>query len=333
MVVAGENPSFDYYFAPRFALHQGPPVERLDISAQPRDLAERDWAGVFVILCRYVSRAWLDVLSINAEVLSGVALFVDDDMAALASDPSSPVWYRRKLRRLAIDRWPQLAPLLTTVWVSTPILSDRWKAMKPSILPPLADTIDLAAAPAPAPHLLVGLHATGSHKADQQWLQPVVRAVLAANQDVTFEVVTDRAQASKWRGDRRVRVLSPLPWPAYRAETAERARDLLLAPHLPTPANAARAGVKRIDAVRCGATLLVSDSAAYRVSDEEAVLNMSLPLDVDAWIAGIIHLLGDANHRRALAELNRTQLVQARRAAGPLFVAARSGEGDVWRLA
>jgi len=331
VVTAGDNPTYDYYFAPRFALHPGPPVERLDVMLKWRDLAARDWDDVFVILCRYVSREWVRVLADNAERLAGTVLFLDDDMEALAEDAKSPLRYRRKLRRLAIERWPSLMPMLNGIWVSTAALANRWRAMAPRLLDPLADDVDLMARPKPAPNFLIGLHATGSHLADQRWLAPVVRAVLAAETDVSFEVVGDRRDAPRWRGDPRVRFVPSQDWPAYRADTAAHGRDILLAPLLPSEANAARADVKRIDASRCGAALLVSDRALYRVSEEEAALDMVVPLDAAAWAKAVVALSHDIDRRHALTALNRKRLVDARREAAPLFVRADSMGDGAWR--
>jgi len=223
--------------------------------------------------------------------------------------------------------------MLTTVWVSTPTLAERWTGPRPRLLPPLADDFDLSSTPAPAGAPLVGLHASASHGADQRWLEPVVRGVLAADPDVTFEVVADHGQARRWRGDPRVRVIASQCWPDYRADTARRGRDLLLAPLLPSKANAARSEVKRIDAARCGASLLVSDTAVFGVSPAEAALGMVAPLDVQAWIAAVLLLTRDPDRRRALSNLNRERLVEARSAAKPLFESTEEAAfGDAWRL-
>ena len=332
IVTAGENPSFDYYFAPRFALHAGPPVSRFDLTASRRAREAADLAGAFVIFCRYASRGWLTTLQARDGELAGVGLFIDDDIEALSADPRNSWRYKWKLRRYALDRWPRMKPLLDAVWVSTPPLAELWSSSAPRLIPPIAAEADLASTPVAAARPTVGLHATASHAADQRWLGPVVRTVLAADPIVTFEVVAGGGRERYWRGDPRVRVIPYRSWPAYRADTAAHGRDLLLAPLTPGAANTARADVKRIDAARCGAALLVSDPAVFQVSAAEASLGMTAQLDVATWSARIVDLMADRERRRALVDLNRDKLIAARRAAPGLFEPAGEGIGGAWRL-
>jgi hypothetical protein len=332
-VVAGDNPSFDYYLAPRLALHPGPPIERLDLRALPSVREAAPWTDTFVIFCRYVSRGWLATLHRRAPELAGVGLFIDDDIAALARSPDAGWRYRWKLHRHALSRWPRLAPMLDRVWVSTTPLAELWGRHAPVLLPPIAGELDLASTPQASAFPLVGLHATSSHGADQRWLEPVVRGVLAADPAIKFEVVAGRDVARRWAGDPRVRVIPYRSWPDYRAETAAHGRDLLLAPTMPGPVNAARAAVKRIDAARCGAALLVSDPMVFEVSDDEAGLGMAAPLEAGSWIDRILALMGDEARRRALIGLNRTKLIEARRTASSLFVGDAAATETAWRLA
>lgn len=329
IVTDGENPSFDYYFAPRLAMHRGPPVARFDLAAPRGDREGGAWTDTLVIFCRYASAAWLRTL--RAQDLAGIGLFLDDDIEALAAARETRWRYKRKLHRNALRLWPELRPRLDRVWTSTAPIARRWTA--PVLLPPLAGEIDLASVPERSERPLVGLHATGSHVADHLWLEPVVRGALATDPNLEFEVVADRWSERRWRGDPRIRVVPYQSWTRYRADTAAHGRDLLLAPLLPTAANAARADVKRIDAARCGAALLVSDSSVYRVSAEEAVLGMVAPLDTGAWIRAIVGLMSDPVRRVALVQLNRAKLIEARRVAPALFESADGGMGEAWRLA
>jgi hypothetical protein len=336
IVTAGENPSFDYYLAPRLALHAAPPVIPFDLAASRRVRERADWQGVFLLFCRYLSEGWLRTALTHAGELAGLGLFIDDDMEALAADRTNRWRYRWKLRRQGLDLWPRLTPVLDALWVSTSPLAERWGrnagAPVPRLTPPLAGEADLAAAPARPLRPLIALHATSSHGADQRWLAPVVREVLAADPRVEFEVVADPGRDRLWRGDPRVRVIPYRSWPAYRADTAAHGRDLLLAPVQPGAANAARADVKRIDAARCGAALMVSDAAVFQVSPGEAALGMAAPLEASAWVQGVLGLIGDEERRRALIDLNREKLIAARRTASALFAPAAAGMEGTWRL-
>jgi hypothetical protein len=336
IVTAGQNPSFDYYLAPRLALHESPPVLRFDLAASRRVRESADWQGVFLLFCRYFSDGWLRTARAHAGELAGLGLFIDDDMEALAADRTNRWRYRWKLRRQGLNLWPRLTPLLDALWVSTPPLAELWThkvgTLFPRLTPPLAGECDLASVPARPPRPLIALHATSSHGADQRWLAPVVGEVLAADPRVDFEVVADPGRDRLWRGEPRIRVIPYRSWPAYRADTAAHGRDLLLAPLQPGAANAARAEVKRLDAARCGAALMVSDPAVFQVSPGEAALGMVAPLQVSAWVQGVLSLIGDEARRRALIELNRERLVAARRAASALFEPATAGKEGTWRL-
>ncbi len=314
-------------------MNPGLEVRRLDVQATPAEIARISWGGAFVIFCRYTTVDWLRAIRSRSCELAGVGLFIDDDLEALAHARASSLSYKLKLRRLALWRWPTLLPMLSTVWVSTPVLAALWSAMSPRLLPPIADTFDLRSAPVMNSQLLVGLHATASHASDQRWLEPVVRGVLSIDADIHFEIVADYANARRWRGDPRVRVVKQQPWPAYRIDTATHGRHLLLAPTLQTQPNAARAPVKRIDAARCGAALLVSDALVYGVSRLEAELGMIAPLDHVIWIEAIRSLIRHDQRRLSLAALNREALLSARAAVVPLFETLDGGRGDYWRLA
>jgi hypothetical protein len=333
IVVAGENPSFDYYFAPRFGLHPSPPVRRYDLFASRRELAGISWASTFVIFCRYVNNAWLRVVREHQAQLAGIGLFVDDDIEAMAAAPELSWLYKLMLRRRAILPWRALTPMLDQVWVSTPYLADRWRAMSPRILGPVADVMDLSATPTPSSQIVIGVHASGSHRADKAWLEPVVRGVLAASPHVTFEIVVERGRDWRWSEDPRVQIIPFRSWPKYRADTAGQGRDILLAPFRPTAVNAARAEVKRIDAARCGAALLVSDQVVYQVSAAEAQLGMVVPLDIGSWTNAILSLAADTDRRRMLVKLNREKLLQVRRTTAPLFVQAGPLAPGAWNLA
>lgn len=333
MVVGGENPSFDYYFAPRFGLHPSPPVRRFDLFAFPEQIAEAVAPGTFLIFCRYLNRNWLKAVRAGRNRLAGIGLFVDDDIVAMVMAPELAWLYRLKIFYRALGPSWAIRPHLNRVWVSTPYLAERWKAMSPVVMPPLADVMDLSTEPISTGHTVIGLHAGGSHRADKIWFEPVVRGVLAAAPNVTFEIVAENASDWTWRGDPRVRVIPFQSWPRYRADTAGLGRDLLLAPFRPTAVNAARAEVKRIDAARCGAALLVADPNVYQVSAEEAALGMVVPVDVASWTTAILTLADDRPRRAALVKLNREKLIAVRRATGPLFVRREDSPAGGWSLA
>ena len=175
------------------------------------------------------------------------------------------------------------------------------------------------------------MHTTASHRAEQSWFASVARALLAAYPTLRIDVTADRAAARRWQGDPRLTVRAQRPWPDYRRDTADVGTGIMVAPLLPSTANAARAPVKRIDAARSGAALIVSDERLYDVDATEHALGMAIALDRDAWIAGLGALIGDPDRRLRLAAHNRARILADRSDACPLFVP--SDTPGLWRLA
>ncbi|WP_174299444.1 hypothetical protein [Caulobacter sp. S45] len=326
-VCNGPNPSFDYYLAPRLAAATGLDVTLAELR-RPWALKDDALDDALVLFCRYVSASWLGRLERRPP--SACALFLDDDLAALAIDPATPPAYRRRVWRWGPSQWPSLARRLHCLMVSTPVLAERFAGCGPVVLPPLAGTDELrlrSSGHFEAPKF--GFHATAVHVAEHRWLAPIVRAVLDATPGLQVEVVANGSAARFWDHPR-VHVAPQRPWPEYKARQLDGALDLLLAPLLPGRANQARAAVKRIDAARVGAALVVSDAEIYGVTRAEREEGMHLPLDANAWIEGLTALAGSPDRLRRLAALNRQVLSEERSRARPLVEPA--GAEGWWRL-
>ena len=317
MVNDGPNPSFDYYLSPRLR-GAGPDVIMADLRKAAR-LTDSALSDALLVFCRYSSSAWLDKAQRTRPAVC--ALFLDDDYEALVEDGATPARFRRRLRRHGLSQWPQLSGLLDRLWVSTPVLAGRFADCCPVVLGPLADEADLRLRePGDARPPRFGFHATAVHVGEHGWLAPIAAQVLQAVPGLRFEVVASKAAARHWRGTPGVEVVAQRPWPEYRDAVGRGPPvDLMLAPLLPGRANAARAPVKRIDAARAGAGLIVSDAALYGVTAEEARLGMCLPLDPQLWVAALIALAGDPTRCLRLAGENRLVLRNAWTAQVPLF--------------
>jgi hypothetical protein len=334
IVAPDANPSFDYYFSHRLRLWSGLEVEVLKLSVDPRRMAASLFDDALVLFCRYVSWSWIAELRKRRVQLAGVALFLDDDLGALLLDNAVPAWLRARYLFRGVAPWRSLVPELDLLFVSNPRLARRFPRGSPIVVPPIPDEFDLSPPSRPDSEFVIGYHATHTHFREHDWLIPVVKEVLARDAGVTFQITAAGLRGRVWRGDERVRVLPVRPWPEYRAETRSRGVDLLLAPLLPSRANYARSSVKRIDAARCGAALLVSDETIYGPSAVEEALGMIVPLDAATWVARVLSLVEDRPRARRLAALNREAVIEARRQAWPLFrnEPNRHGESS-WRLA
>src|SRR6185437_5132958 len=90
-------------------------------------------------------------------------------------------------------------------------------------------------------------------------------------------------------------------------------------PLLPSAANAARSWTKRIDAMRLGAALLVSNPDVYHPDAEELQLGMCVPPDAAAWSVAIRDLARDPIRLARLRELNRVHVQRASPIPTPLL--------------
>ena len=323
-VTRGPNPSYDYYLAPRLGA-DGPPVTVVDLHDDPGLLAPELFDDALVLFCRYVSTPWLRMVERRRDSIAGTMLFLDDDLAALVRDWTVPPLLRALYYLSGLRHWRRLSRILDVLVVSTPALSVRFPDAAPLVIAPMAGDADLPDAAPRDGAVIFGFHATPTHRGEADWLVPVIRQVLQTDPGVKFELVERPRGMGRLRSQ--VRILPFRPWPEYRIATAAGGPDVLLAPLVPRPANSARAGVKRIDAARCGAALLVSNARIYRPSPEEEELGMLLPLAPDEWAEMILLLSRDRGRVSRLAALNRRHVMQARSNHAPLFTPVDGGWG------
>lgn len=302
---AGPNPSFDYYLAPRLAAG-GLPFEVRDIGqASSMGADPETWSGTLVLFCRYLSSDWLDALERNGDRIAGVALFLDDDIDALFSDWTVPNWYRLRLYAHHLRHRARLRGHLDLLFVANPLIASRHGIEAYRLLVPVSGPADEPRHRAETESVRIAFHSTGVHAREHGWLRPVLRSALQVDSGVEAEVLAAWPLRMRWRGLPRTRIAAPMAWPDFRAKTARRGADLLLAPLLPTPANAARAATKRLDAMRLGAALLTSDADIFRPTKEEASLGMCLPCDPARWSKAIVDLALDRERLNRLCDLNR----------------------------
>lgn len=319
IVSAGVNPTLDYYVTPRLLPtieHRPSRVVMLRDDPEPL-LRSADAEAAHVLFCRYVTRPWLDAIATHHHRLAGVSVLLDDDIAAVARDPSAPLLYRQRLHRRFIGHWPRLSRLVDHALVSTPALATRIHHLPCRVVPPLASACD---EPLPAPlrnRVRIAFHATGIHAAEHAWIGRVVRRVLRRKADVDISVVVGWGARIHWR---RVpaQFIRPASWPVYREASRQLGADLLLAPLLDTPANHVRAPTKRIDAMRMGAALLTNATDVYRPDADERAAGMIAHLDAGAWTRRILELVSDRAALRHLAALNAAHVRGWQQTAAPL---------------
>lgn len=316
------NPTFDYYFAARLSAPGMPPFQLLDIRSFDSNTVEAD--GTFVILIRYASKAAARWLGENRARLAGVAVFLDDDIAALVLGREASLGYRYRLMRDSILPLRTLRGMIDELWVSTETLARRHSYADPTILPPAPSLATLPVAAqavtqdaCPLQTVTLAYHATAIHVEEHRFLAPIIRQVLQLRKHAEFEVFAEGRSAKLWLGldlDR-VMVRRPLPWQKYVEENCHRSVDIMVVPVAPSQVNDCRAETKRIDIARLKAAAILSDCPAFQTAEEGEIL---LAYDEVLWVRQLISLIDDPQARinAALATRRRVEALARESAAG-----------------
>ncbi|WP_057251416.1 hypothetical protein [Ensifer sp. Root278] len=321
------NPTFDYYLAARLEAPDMPSYQVADIRGRETPPVDAD--GAFVIICRYASPSVLRWIESHAERLSGVGLFLDDDIPAVVTGKDADFFYRLFLWYRAL--WPlrRLNRHLDIVWASTPHLASRLRQAKAVVLPPAppkalwSDADDyIDAQNAVKSEVLIGYHATGVHLEEHRFLRPIIAEVLRERPQARFEVFADRRARAIWQGLDRVQIREPMPWMEYLADAKARRIDIMLVPLAPSHVNDSRAPTKRIDVARYRAAGVFSAGAAYGHTSCGAELRPSY--DPTSWREVIFQLVDDLEGRGNVANATRMAVLQMTLAADTGFEALRA---------
>src|SRR5690606_26263349 len=141
-------------------------------------------------------------------------------------------------------------------------------------------------------------HGSASHRAEFEWLLPVVEQALARCPQLAFEVIGDRRTRAQFARIPRVQVLYPMAWPAYQALLQRPGRTIGLAPLLDVPFNAARSPTKFFDITQAGAVGLYAQGPIYQPVVEHGVNGLLLPMNrPEAWVDAIEQLVADEPRR------------------------------------
>lgn len=315
--IKGRNASFDYYLAARLRA-LGRPCE---VRCIDRDgLKEIDPDGLLVIVCRYLGLRQVDWIRRHRSRLAGLAYFVDDDIAALASDGRNDLAYRLFLSAFAC---PTLMALeMTHLFVSTSGLARALGNAAAQVLPPcpiIEDHRPLDRSPSDA-NLKIVYHATRSHSREHEFLVPIMEAVMRLRTHVQFEVVARDGSARLWRRARiapeRIRIVPPMAWPDYHRHSRDHGADIALMPLVAGLANESRSDAKLIDCFRMGAAAILSDVAPYwRNRGSGLFMVGNTP---EKWIDGLLRLIDNPALRSAAREATRARVHSMSREASNL---------------
>lgn len=263
-------------------------------AAALRELGRAD----LVVVVRYLPRAWLAPLRALRRGGTTLALLLDDDLLDPTALAELPRDYRRRIQERITCRRRLLPGLFAGIWVTSEVLAERYAHLQPVQLP----LRPAAALLTPAPRLQLAYLGTAAHAAEFRWLLPLLEALQRRQPHTHVELFGDLAVNRAFRHLPRVRILHPMGWSNYLAETGAGRIDLLLVPLLEGRFNAARAPVKLIDAARCGAAPLFSNRVPYRGFIRHGVDGLLLGDAVADWLTAIERLIADPGERQRLAE-------------------------------
>ncbi|WP_244519955.1 MULTISPECIES: hypothetical protein [unclassified Ensifer] len=318
------NPTYSYYLEERLR-RCGLPFHVQDLDD---DLGGLDPDGMFVVICRYITSRQLRWVEFNRPRLAGVALFIDDDLAAIVSGSDGSWGYKFRLLRLGIKPLYHLRKVLDAVWVSTPELAQRLPSSNqvPLVMPPF---------PVPFPQqndhgrnqadsqqmLKLVYHATGIHHREHDFLRPIIARALDEHPTLRFEVIADGKIGAHWSAmniaEGRLMVRDSLPWPEYLSYTAQSGADIALAPLLESRTNSSRSDTKRIDIARMKAAAIFSRSPVFDRCATEGELHVDNT--AEDWLSAIRLLVTDPARREIARKATAASVVKMATVASPDF--------------
>ena len=237
--------------------------------------------------------------------------FVDDAVDRGVNDASLPFLYRQKLRlveRASARRIGQRAAVAVvgsaelarrfarpdSLGIETHLIHPYWSE-------PIAGHQHFAPLIAGEGWADIAYLGSAVHRADLEFLWPVIGAVLTAHPRVRFHLAARHRVPVGLAGHPRLVRIPGVGWGAYRAGLAGRRFHLALYPLMETEFNRARSLNKLIEHGVVGAAALYSRSwsEAWRASESGA--GLTLRNDREDWRAAIEHLLARPEAMRGLA--------------------------------
>jgi len=255
--------------------------------------------GTYVIIVRYITRKWCNILAQNADRLAGVAFLLDDLYDEILTDRTVPWRHKLEMLYLYFQHVRKLSKLCSELWVSTPKLLDHYRApgvrlVEASFIPPV--TLQRK------DPLVIFYHCDiANHQAEVEWLVAIVRKVQELHAGTIFEISGDQRVAQEYRTIDRVRIVNRVSWSSYLAYASTGHFDIGLAPLLDTKFNQGRSTAKFFDITRTGAAGIYSNVPPYRDTIRNGIDGLLVDNKPDHWISAISQLVDDADRRKSIA--------------------------------
>lgn len=277
-----------------------------------------------IVVVRYLPRDWLRPLGQAKAAGSRLIYLMDDDLLDPELLAELPPVYRRRVRERITAQRGRVPALFHRVWVTSGFLERKYAHLGAELLPlyPHPSLVE------ERPRFQLAYLGTSVHRQEFAWLRELLALLQARHAHTHVDLFGDLTINRQFRELPRIRVLHPMGWPSYLAETGLGRVDVLLTPLMDSPVNAARAPVKFIDAARVGAAGLYSDRPPYRGFIRQGIDGLLLgdcPWD---WLEAIERLIDDGETRRRLAEEGRERALGMCRGGSKVGGAAGAWETD-----
>ena len=233
--------------------------------------------------------------------------FLDDDVDAGLNDESLPFFYRQKLRWVEHLTAQRLQRYAGVAVVGSPVLARLFRpVMQTHLLRPFwserfAGLGHFDALEAGEGWIELAFLGSSIHRADLQFLLPVIGRLLAYNPRLRFHLPERHVLPRGFDRHPRVRRIRGLGWTAYRREIAGRQFHLAVYPLMETPFNRARSPNKLIEHAVVGAAPLYSSSWGESGRVPHGSAGLCLPNDPDVWFKTLRDLIDTPQEMRALA--------------------------------
>lgn len=253
---------------------------------------------VTIVVVRYLPRSWIGPLSRLRLTGTRLVYLMDDDLLDPEAHVLLPREYRRRLWERITRQRRRLPALVDRIWVTSDYLAAKYASLSVQQLA-LAPHASLLAI---RPRVQLAYLGTSVHTEEFAWLFPLLQELQRRHSSTHVELFGDLSVNRRFRALPRVRILHPMQWDNYLAETGQGRIDILLTPLLQAPFNAARAPVKLIDAARSGAAGLYSDRPPYQGFVRDGADGLLLDDQHESWLTVIARLIADPQERRRLAQ-------------------------------
>lgn len=277
-------------------------LSEIDSAEHPGDLHLSSLLGAdLIVVVRYLPRPWLRALRRVRRAGIRLVYLMDDDLLDPELLRELPEAYRRRLWQRITRQRACVPELCDQLWVTSEPLARKYAHLG-AILLPLCPHPSLLAQP---PRLQLAYLGSAVHQLEFAWLRELLMELQWRQPHTHVDVFGDISINRHFRYIPRLRILHPMRWDSYLAETGPGRCDLLLTPLLDSSVNAARAPVKFIDAARCGAAGLYSNRPPYSGFIRDGIDGLLLDDQHQLWIEAIEGLIRDPHSRYRLAEAGR----------------------------